>query len=317
MGADGAAARGAGRVAGVDIGGTKIAVALARGGRIAARAIAPAVRSGDADAIGRQVLDLIESACRSAGWSCDSIDAVGVSSCGPFVMRDAMIELAAPNLCGGLAGRERGLPNDWTAIPLERVLRERYANVRIENDCVAALVAERRHGALAGCENCAYVTWSTGIGFGLCVDGRVLRGRNGNAGHAGHQFVCEGEDALCGCGNRGDLEALVAGNALERRHGRPPEKLFAAAAAGNADAAAAVGQAARRLARAIYNVIVTLDLQKVSIGGSLFLRNRELLLPLMQAEIAPLCAPVAHGCELVAAGLGESLGEAAALWLVS
>ncbi len=102
---------------------------------------------------------------------------------------------------------------------LELPLLERFSQVRVENDCVAALAAERRWGALQGIDHCAYVTWSTGIGMGLCVDGRLLRGKNGNAGHGGHMFVSDNDEALCGCGNVGDVEALVAGNAIARRFG--------------------------------------------------------------------------------------------------
>jgi hypothetical protein len=135
------------------------------------------------------------------------------------VLRDGMVELATPNICGGIAG-----PG---ARPAERLddgaargaAGQRFGSVRVENDCVAALEAERHWGALKGLDHCAYVTWSTGVGTGLCVDGRVLRGKNGNAGHAGHMFVSDNDDALCGCGNVGDVEALVAGNAMARRFG--------------------------------------------------------------------------------------------------
>jgi glucokinase len=133
------------------------------------------------------------------------------------------VELAAPNICGGMAGRARGLPNDWHTALLEAPLRQTFAKVRVENDGISALEAERRWGALQvngrALDNCAYVTWSTGIGMGLCVDGRVLRGKNGNAGHAGHLFVSDNNDALCGCGNVGDVEGLAAGNAIPRRFG--------------------------------------------------------------------------------------------------
>ena len=157
---------------------------------------------------------------------------VGVASCGPFVLDKGLVELAAPNICGGQAGPARGLPNDWKTALLEAPLRAAFAHVRVENDGIGALEAERRWGALqingVPMANCAYVTWSTGIGTGLCVDGHVLRGKNGNAGHAGHLFVSDNNDALCGCGNVGDVEGLVAGNAIARRF----------ASAGYADAAA-------------------------------------------------------------------------------
>ena len=124
---------------------------------------------------------------------------------------------------------------------LQAPLAARFDVVRVENDAVGALEAERRWGVLQGIDHCAYVTWSTGIGVGLCVDGRVLHGKNGNAGHAGHAFVSDDDSqALCGCGNVGDVEGLVAGNAIARRFERPAEDLFAAALAGDAAALARV-----------------------------------------------------------------------------
>ena len=124
----------------------------------------------------------------------------------------------------------------WMSAPVEAPLRHRFAEVRVENDCISALEAERRWGALQGFEHCAYVTWSTGIGMGLCVDGRILRGKNGNAGHGGHMFVVDNDDALCGCGNVGDLEALVAGNAIARRFGADAASLLRQARAGDTQA---------------------------------------------------------------------------------
>jgi hypothetical protein len=92
------------------------------------------------------------------------IEAVGVASCGPFVMQQGLIELAAPNICGGLAGPARGLPNSWTSARLEAPLRQQFARVRVENDGIAALEAERRWGALQQdgqpLDHCAYLTWA-------------------------------------------------------------------------------------------------------------------------------------------------------------
>jgi glucokinase len=58
-----------------------------------------------------------------------SITAAGVSSCGPFVLNEGLVELAAPNICGGLAGPARGLPNDWHSALLEAPLRQRFASI--------------------------------------------------------------------------------------------------------------------------------------------------------------------------------------------
>jgi glucokinase len=185
----------------VDLGGTKVAVSLAADvagaypAPLQARRSEPTAKTGAPDAVALQILRMLAAACEEAGVSERDIEAVGVSSCGPFVMKAGMIELAAPNICGGLAGPARGLPNSWTSALLEAPLREKFADVRIANDGIGALQAERRWGALQGMAHCAYVTWSTGIGVGLCVDGHVLRGKHGNAGHAGHMFVSDNNDA--------------------------------------------------------------------------------------------------------------------------
>ncbi len=303
----------------VDIGGTKVAVSLAagQGKELQARVSEATAKSGNNDALAAQIIRLVGESCAQAGVTESSISAMGVSSCGPFVMNRGQVELAAPNICGGLAGPERGLPNDWMTAVLEAPLSERYKNVRVENDCVAALVAERRWGALQGLDHCAYVTWSTGIGMGVCVDGHVLRGKNGNAGHGGHMFVTDDTSgALCGCGNLGDVEALVAGNAVTRRFGRDAAALLAAADAGDAQALAVVQELCRVLGRALYNLVITLDLQRVSLGGSVFWNHRERLLPLLQAQLSGHLPALTDGVELVPAGLGAQVGDYAGLALV-
>ena len=310
---------GAKPVACVDVGGTKIAVSIVDPGGVRARRVEPTAIRGEPDALALQMLRMIGEACRAAQIGMPDIAAVGVASCGPFLLADGLIELASPNLCGGLAGAARGLPNDWMAAPLEAPLRQAFPQVRVENDAVAALRAERRWGALQGIDHCAYVTWSTGIGVGLCVDGQVLRGKNGNAGHAGHMFVSDGAGALCGCGNVGDVEALVAGNALPRRF---PEfsdaaSILIAASAGQTSAKSIIDEVCRVMGRALYNLIVTLDLQRISLGGSVFWHHQAYLLPRLRSHIDGRLPALTDGCALVPAGLGERVGDYAALALVA
>lgn len=302
----------------VDIGGTKVAVSVVDQRGIQGRLVEPTARQGACDALARQVLRMLGASCRAAQIGLKDIAAVGVASCGPFVLKQGLVELAAPNICGGLAGSARGLPNDWTTAVLEAPLQEVFTRVQVENDGIAALQAERRWGALQGVENCAYVTWSTGIGVGLCVDGHVLKGKNGNAGHAGHMFVSDNKDALCGCGNVGDLEALVAGNALPRRFPAYPDaaSILIAARAGDAGAAAIIDDICRIMGRALYNLIVTLDLQRISLGGSVFWHHRDYLLPRLQSHISGKLPALTDACTLVPAGLQDQVGNYAALALV-
>lgn len=304
----------------VDVGGSKVAVSVADARGMHGRVAEPTVKHGAGDALGRQVIRLIGQSCAKVGIALADIRAVGVSSCGPFQIRDGCVELAAPNICGGLAGPERGLPNQWTTAILEAPLRAVFRNVRVANDGMAALEAERRWGALRGLDHCAYVTWSTGIGFGLCVDGQVLRGKNGNAGHAGHMFVSDNLDALCGCGNIGDVEALIAGNAVPRRFARlgypDAAALLDAARAGAPPALHIAHELCRVMGRALYNLVVTLDLQRISMGGGVFWHHRDFLLPLLRSHIAGRLGALTDGFELVSAGLGEQVGDYAALALV-
>ena len=302
----------------IDIGGTKVAVSLNSGAGLdlLARRSEPTAKTGHNDALALQVMRMVDDACTEAGIAPETVTRAGVSSCGPFVVRGGLVEVAAPNICGGMAGPARGLPNAWETALLEAPLRQRFAEVRVENDAVAALEAERRWGALQGFDHCAYVTWSTGIGVGLCVDGRVLRGKNGNAGHAGHMFVSDNDDALCGCGNIGDVEALVAGNAIARRFGADAAALMQRAKDGDDGAQAKVDDLCRVMGRMLYNLVATLDLQRISLGGSVFWNHRAYLLPKLQAQVAGKLAALTDDCELVGAGLAERVGDYAALALL-
>lgn len=303
----------------VDIGGTKVAVSLSADSAspLIGRRSEPTAKTGDNDALALQILRLIDEICAEQGIAADSIDRVGVSSAGPFVLRDGMVELATPNICGGIAGPARGLPNNWMTAIVEAPLKRRFDHVRVENDAVAALEAERRWGALQGADHCAYVTWSTGVGVGLCVDGRILHGKNGNAGHAGHSFVVDDDsNALCGCGNVGDVEGLAAGNSIARRFGHSAPELFAAAAAGDPPALATTDALCRVMGRMLYNLVATLDLQRISLGGSVFWNNREFLLPRLQAQVDGKLVALTRGAVLVPAGLGDKVGDYAALALL-
>lgn len=311
---------GAAPVACVDIGGTKVAVNVADTNGVRGKVSEPTCKEGNNDALALQIIRMIGESCALASVAVADISAVGVATCGPFVINKGMVELAGPNICGGLAGKARGLPNDWNTALLEAPLKAAFPNVRVENDGVGALEAERRWGALQGLDHCAYVTWSTGIGMGLCVDGHILRGKNGNAGHAGHTFVISNDDALCGCGLVGDVEGLVAGNAIPRRFGHDgftdAATLFVAARAGDARAAAIVDGLCEVMGRTLFNMVATLDLQRISVGGSVFWHNRDYLLPKLQNYLKGKLPALTNNVEIVPAGLGEKVGDYAALALV-
>ena len=310
----------------VDVGGTKVAIAIATSKGILGKVIEPTATSGPQDALGQQIVRMVAQSCELAGVDRQSVQKVGVSSCGPFIKTPQGIELAAPNICGGLAGKARGLPNDWPSAILEAPLRAAFQSVRVANDGVGALEAERRWGALQdangkGLDNCAYVTWSTGIGAGLCIDGVVLQGKNGNAGHAGHSFASSNNDALCGCGSIGDVEALVAGNAIPRRFGhlgyQDAAALFNAYRAGQNQAQTIVEELCDIMGRMMFNLIAIGDISKISVGGSVFWHNQDILLEPLRRHALSRLPSLTNTVEIVPAGLGEKVGDFAALALVA
>jgi len=299
----------------LDIGGTKIAAVVAGEQGPLARVTAATPKEGDRRALPLKGIELLQAACRQAGIDPDLVRSVGVASCGPFVQEDGMLALSTPNICGAGA-KALDLPNDWRTVPLEQVLREHYQHVAIENDCVAALAGERAFGAVQDEPNCIYVTWSTGVGFGLCVDGHLLRGKNGNAGHAGHMLMSESEEALCGCGNRGDLEGLISGRNVANRLNMSAAELFNAARDGRPDARDAARTAARHFGRALYNLAATLDTRRFVIGGSVWVHHEAWLAPLVLAEIEQRLPALTAGITISSSSLGGMVADLGALSLV-
>jgi glucokinase len=252
-----------------------------------------------------------------AGREPDTHIPLGISSAGPFRRRDGMIELVSPNICGGMTPERGVIPNDWNSVPLESVVRRSFEDVRIENDAVAGAVAERTFGAGLGLDDLLYVTWSTGIGTGAFVDGRIIRGKNGNAPHGGHVYL--GLDGpVCGCGNRGDLESLASGTAMAIRYGsgKDASEVFRAYHDGDGKAREIVETAARYFARGLASMNSVLDTGRIVIGGSVFLKNIDLLLPMIEEEFYRSFPLLSQGVDIVPASLGEYLGDIAAVSLV-
>jgi glucokinase len=299
-------------IASLDIGGTKMAASVADASGPILRVTQATIKSGTPDSIARQGLDLVDHCCIQLQIDPALVRSVGVSSCGPFEVRDGATGIIPPNLCGGLANGD-DLPNDWTFLPLESVLRERFTAVHIANDCVAALHGERAFGTAPA--NSIYVTWSTGIGFGLCVDGRILKGKADNAGHAGHMLLSDTSDALCGCGNRGDLEGMIGGRNFGKHLGRPLDAIFYDAQRGDDVALAAVREAARWFGRALYNLTAILDTEAIFVGGSIWRHNETLLAPLVQQEINTRFPALTRGVSVHSATLGELVTDMGAFAL--
>lgn len=188
---------------GIDLGGTQLRAAIIdEAGRVLKR---DAVYT-DATAGPERVLGQMERLAKSLllGVSPDRVIGVGVSTPGPIDTTDG-IALNIPTLAG------------FVDFPFRAELQKRFVQrVSLENDGIAAAIGEWRFGAGRGVANMVYVTVSTGIGGGVVLENRVLRGYRGMTGHVGHMSVSPNGE-LCPCGNRGCFEAYGSGTAFTMR----------------------------------------------------------------------------------------------------
>jgi glucokinase len=174
-------------------------------------------------------------------------------------------------------------------------LREHVGlDVFIDNDAKALALGEGWCGAAAGERDFMAMVVSTGVGGGIVLDGRLLDGALGNAGHIGHVIVRPG-GATCGCGASGCLEAEASGTGIRNRTGRPPEEAPPELVA---DVGTMVG-------RAVASVCNLLDLRLVVVAGSVALGFGAPFFDAAQAEL-DACARLdfSRGARIIPAGLG-------------
>ena len=273
----------------VDVGGTKIAAGVVdNSGALLRSAHVPTPRGAGPE----ELFAALQSAV--AQVNPDGVLAVGVGSAGPMTR-------------GGETVSPLNIPG-WRDFRLRARLAEAYAvPVAVDGDAKALAVGEGWKGAGAGIDSFLAMVVSTGVGGGLVVDGRLLDGTSGNAGHVGHVVVVPG-GATCGCGSAGCLEAEISGTAIARRLGGP---------AAGADAGE-VERAGRLLGFGLASVVNLLDLSVVLVGGSVALGFGA---PFFAAANTALHATARLGftatCEVRPVGLGREgplVGAAGLAW---
>jgi glucokinase len=184
----------------------------------------------------------------------------------------------------------------WRGFPL----RARLAALTglptfVDNDAKALAVGEGWVGAAAGCANFLGMVVSTGVGGGIVLNGRLLDGRLGNAGHIGH-VVVEPSGRVCPCGGRGCLEAEASGTAIESITGRPPREA----------SAEVVERVGTLVGRAIGSVVNLLDLPLAVVSGSVALGFGAPFFRAAQAEMDLRCRlEFARGARVIPGGLGD------------
>ncbi|WP_134670839.1 ROK family protein [Halorussus marinus] len=188
--------------AGVDLGATNVRAAVADGdGAVVSVHRADTPRGPTGIAVTEAVLSCLREACGAVGVDPDEIEAVGIGSIGPL------------DLAEGIVDGPANLPDAVGRIPLSGPIGQLVDSDRVylHNDTVAGVIGERFYSD-RNPDDMVYLTISSGIGAGVCVDGEVLSGWDGNAGEVGHMVVDPRGRRTCGCGHDGHWEAYCSGN---------------------------------------------------------------------------------------------------------
>ncbi|HEX9559664.1 MAG TPA: ROK family protein [Candidatus Dormibacteraeota bacterium] len=282
-------------LAGIDLGGTQVRVALARSdGKLVAsvKTKTPQLKTP------RGMVD----------WAAAEIDRLRGNQ------KVTSIAIGAPgpiDLKRGILVNPPNLP--WRNVPLVSMLsRATGAKVHLANDADIAGLGEFHHGAGRGTRHMVYITWSTGIGGGLIIDGRLHRGGHGTAGEVGHMIV-DPNGPLDNCGQRGCLEVFCGGANLAKETGHPAAELFAAAARGDRHARMVVERSARYMGLALISLTNVIDPEMFVMGGGVT-RSWKLVAPTMRETLrsSPFIKPGRRPL-LRRARLGDRAGQVGAV----
>ena len=192
-------------VLGIDIGGTKLAAGVVDAdGRMLERGEVPTLAYEGLEPVLERIVGLGRELLAWAAAQKEPVRRIGIGCAGPLDLKAGKV-FDPPNLPG------------WSEVSLVRHIESALGlPAFLENDANAAALGEFRYGAGRGVRSLVYFTVSTGIGGGIILDGKVWHGLKDAAGEAGHMTVCP-DGPVCGCGNRGCLEAMASGPSIARR----------------------------------------------------------------------------------------------------
>lgn len=295
-----------------DIGGTNLRGAIVDGdGRVLADARVPSLGLS-AEEVARAAKGLAATLEQTAGVTPRRVGA-GVAAMLP---EPGDVVENAPNL-------------GWRDAPLKHLMREALDGrpVDLFNDLDAIAYGEATYGAARGSRHVLCVFVGTGVGAGIIIDNRLLRGHRGVASELGHVRVVPSGGRKCGCGAHGCLEAYVGGGPLLARiaealaEGRSPRVVELAAGGtahvGHVDQAAAEGDAWAAalwdecetfLAVALANLVTVLNPETLVLGGGVLARAPHLWSRVKAAVPRYANAVALTGFSIVDAGLGDDAG---------
>ncbi len=318
-----------GYIIGIDIGGTKCAVLLGaqQGGKDSRPVLMKKVlfetrRMGGPDEAIHRFIQTIQDMMDAYGVPQKEIVGIGISCGGPLDRREGLI-LNPPNLPG------------WVNVPICKMLGRRFGlPVVLENDANACALAEWKYGAGRGYSNVVFLTFGTGLGAGLILDGRLYHGTNDMAGEVGHIRLTE--CGPVGFGKMGSFEGYCSGGGISQiaqmkvleqvERGMFPKlgeqesldarQVAKAAQEGDTLARDIFAMSGRYLGKGL-SILIDILNPEIIIIGSVFERNRDLLWPCAKEEIEKESLAASKAvCKVEPSMLGDQIGDYAALALV-
>ena len=271
---------------GVDLGGTNVRVAVvAENGVILKEFIRKTEASKGPEFVINNLIEMIKNLLEDFRVQDQDtrIQSIGIGCPGPLDPYRGVI-LSPPNLPG------------WDEVPLVSLLQQHFSlPIALDNDANAASLAEATLGAGVGHKSIYYITWSTGVGGGLVIDGKIFKGAQGCAGEIGNMII-QPNGFLYSNLNAGALEALASGTAIGRE-GKArigiqggAEEVFQLAEQGHAEALAIIEEAVDFLAIGIANLVHSINPEVFVLGGGV-MQSKDLVYELLCKKVRSYVYP--------------------------
>ena len=275
---------------GLDIGGTKCAISTGEsrdgGIDILSREEFPTAGLSWRQVLGefaRRIENLIKSPLPTPPLP--TINSIGISCGGPLDSKRGVI-MSPPNLPG------------WDNVPVVDFFRERFGvPVAVQNDANACALAEYLYGSgRGGVKNLVFMTFGTGLGAGIVIDGELYSGANDNAGEIGHIRLAP--TGPIGYNKEGSAEGFCSGAGIARlakiRKGLDlaTKEIFARVRAGDPDCTDVFRESAEKLATILAFTIDILNPEVIALGG-VFMRNADLFMPIVEPILEREALPLA------------------------
>jgi len=315
-------------ILGIDIGGTKCAVIIGRidgEGRIQIikKSSFPTETCKGFEYTINRIFSAVDELLGDSGLTSENLSAIGISCGGPLDSKKGLV-MSPPNLPG------------WDNIPVVDLFEKKYGvKTSLQNDANACALAEWKYGAARGYENAVFLTFGTGMGSGLILNGKLYAGTNDMAGEVGH--IRLERTGPVGYGKAGSFEGFCSGGGIaqlaqtmaleklqmgekvsfcesfDRMNNITAKSVAEAAFAGDALAIEIYRICGHYLGVAL-SILIDILNPEVIVLGSIYGRAQALIEPEMRKVILRECVSHSHKvCQIVPAGLGENIGDYAAL----